>query len=658
MPQVKCQIDELFGEKFAEHVRTGAAGLSAGSEGNFKRFMNKWRELRVQRFELPELAEHFGPALKALREARGFTVPALAREADVPISTLRGWESETVGVSDAHVAAVARVEEKLRAPCGTLLVKATRVSSRVDRIEGATEAYVELSSRVRDLLPHAAAFWKEEQLEDAVAKVQPLLRAGTEFGDLIQLTRAEENRLAPFVPTDMLDMQLDAFCTYKTVPMSYPLLRTTRWISDNTRDKGMERLRKFFRFATTPQGDTAWSGLGLPSGLQTMAWLAVPPATLAYPGQRAKRFQDMDWKGEARGTFYTEEETGFLEAMISITNPATGWLVQHPELAQTLVPLTQTLPPQFDDLLQLHSASGPSPLFSEADVASARRDWPAHVDRCHKHYVQARSRVMEISEVSRNPYESVAGLMLADEPMAEYLALLYAAERRWSCPRTAKRLWCTDVRDAALNRLAPITGFRPFNLTTAFTFTGDERGQIRKLDGVWDIEVPYKLFKNWKNCRLFGTRTSPKNYRLQLRDECGLYDVLDTWFFEALPELRAEGDARPAFVNRYGNPMTVSNYGDMMQAFGPRHIAWNPVLETGFPGVTSINPYQVRHLRASDTLKSSTAANRVEEAAFAIQTSERMIVNHYGFLIPEQAILSGYDTFSEQARKAWSRLRI
>ncbi len=71
-----------------------------------------------------------------------------------------------------------------------------------------------------------------------------------------------------------------------------------------------------------------------------------------------------------------------------------------------------------------------------------------------------------------------------------------------------------------------------------------------------------------------------------------------------------------------------------------------------------MNPYQVRHLRASDTLQCSTAANRVEEAAFAIQTSERMIINHYGFIVPERAILSGYDTFSEGARKAWARLQM
>lgn len=655
---VEDEIDDCFGAGFAARLTLAADGLSPSSEGNFKRAMGKWRDLRVQRLDLPELGEHFGPALRALRTTRGFTVTALGREADVPATTIRKWEEELIGVSPAHVAAVGRIEAKLNAPLGTLLVKATQTSARIDRIEGATEGYRRLSSQVRGLLPFSAAFWRKERLDAAVAKVEPLLRVGTDFGDLIQLTRAEENRLAPFVPTDMVTSQLDAYCTYKTVPMPYPLLRNRRWLSDNSRIKGMELLHKCLRFATTPAGDTAWSGLGLPAGLQTMAWFAVPTIVLAFPGQRARRFEDMEWKGETRGIFYTENEAGFLEQMISLTHPTMGWLVQHPELAETLVPLTQTLPPRFDDLLQMFSAEGPAPLLSEAEVASARRDWPAHVERCHRHYLQARARVVEIAQISRNPYESVGGLILADEPLAEFLGLLYSAEKRWHCPRTARKLWLTDVRDAAIMRLAPLTGFRPSNLTRTFTFTGDERGQIRKLDGVWDIEVPYKLFKNWPNCRLFGTRTAPRNFKMQLRDECGLYDVLDTWFFEALPALRAKGDATPAFVNRYGDPMSVPCYNDMMRAFSARHIAWNPVLQTGHPGVTSMNPYQVRHLRASDTLKSSRSANKVEEASFAIQTSERMIVDHYGFLIPEQAILTGYDTFSDQARKAWERLAI
>ena len=74
--------------------------------------------------------------------------------------------------------------------------------------------------------------------------------------------------------------------------------------------------------------------------------------------------------------------------------------------------------------------------------------------------------------------------------------------------------------------------------------------------------------------------------------------------------------------------------------------------------MTALNPYQIRHLRASDTLKTSKRANRVEEASFALQTSENMIINHYGFLVPEEAILDAYATFTDGARKAWERLRI
>jgi hypothetical protein len=248
----------------------------------------------------------------------------------------------------------------------------------------------------------------------------------------------------------------------------------------------------------------------------------------------------------------------------------------------------------------------------------------------------------------------MAGLILAAEPMAEYMTLLYESERHWSCPRTAPALWRNDVRNAAMNRLAPLTGFRPRNLCD-LTFTGDHRGKIRKLDGVWEIEVPYTEFKNWMNCRLFGTKTAPKNFKMQLRDECGLYEVLDTWFYEALPAFGIEGDA--AFVSRSGSKMSCVNYGRMLKGFAREFIAFNPVTGTGYPGVSSLNPYQIRHLRASDTLKCSRRANTVEEAAFAIQTSEKMIINHYGFLVPEEAILDGYETFSEAARKAWSRVQ-
>lgn len=649
---------ESFGESFDDEVEAAAAGLKPGGIGNFRRAMRRWRELRIQRFQMPDLDEHFGPALAALRLARGYTKTALAREADMPVTTLRGWERETIGVSPARTGWVTSLERVLRVPGGTLLAKVGRTPARIDGIEGASREYRELAGEVRRLLPFEAAFWQKDKLIEAVSKVTPLLRAGTEFGDLMMLTRIEENRLAPLVPNPVLVAQLEAFCEYKTVPMPYPLLRGARWKSPNTTERNMEGLRRSFRFATTERGESAWSGLGLPPEAQTIAWLAVPPIALAFPGQRAKRFADMEWKGERRGTFYTENETAYLEMLISLTNPVTGWLVQHPELAETLIPLSQTLPAQFDDLLQLHAGLGPVPLLSEGEVREIRKDWRGHLERCHRHYAQARSRVREIVQISRNPYESIAGLVLAGEPMCEYLSLLYAAEMRWHCPRTAPALWRTDVRDAAIARLAPLTGFRPYNLVRALTFTGDHRGQIRKVDGVWEIEVPFHMFKNWRSCRLFGTRTSPKNFRMQLRDEFGLYEVLDTWFFEALPGLREEVDTFPAFVNRYGRQLTTQAYGDMMAVFGARHIAWNPVTQTGFPGVTSINPYQVRHLRASDTLKLSKAANRVEEAAFAIQTSEQMIVNHYGFLIPEEAILNGYDTFSEQARKAWARIRI
>ena len=649
------EVEEHFGDEFDALVLKASDGLSSGSAGNFGRSMTLWREHRVMRFGMPELSPHFGVALKELTEHRGWTMAALARQVGCPAATISGWMDETRGVSKAHIPWIRKIEKALRAPSGTMLGKVVHGRTRKDWVGGATEHWLDLDAKVRALLPYEAAFWREEALGTAVEKVEPLLGTATAFGELCKLSQLETNRLEPLRASDALNAQLDHYEWYKTTKMPYPLLRASRWSTEHASRNGMQHIRSCMRFACSSAGGGVWSGLGLPAELQTIAWCAVAPIALAFPGQRARRYEDMEWKGDRRGLFYTDNETGYIDQLLSLTNPDVGYLVQMPELAETLVPLGQTLPRQFDDLLESHSSQGDRPLLTEQDVADARRDWKGWLDGVHKRYLQAREHVGDVAQISRNPYESIAGLILAPEPIAEYMTLLYRSERHWACPRTAKQAWCLDVRDAAMNRLAPMTAVRPSNLAE-LGYDPKQTGEIRKVDGVWSIEIHYKKFKNWPNVRLFGTKTAPKNFKMILEDDCDLYSVLDTWFFEALPSLGEVPGA--AFVSRGGVRMNAVTYATALKEFARHHVAWNPVLETGFPGVTALNPYQIRHLRASDTLKTSKRANRVEEASFALQTSENMIINHYGFLVPEEAILDAYATFTDGARKAWERMRI
>lgn len=650
---------DAFSGGFEANLAKASLGVgTTASTANFVRLVKRWRELHLQRQAGLGLPERFGPALKQVLQLRGLSGSALAREVGCDHHVICDWCREKLGVTTSRVPLVGRIEAVLKLPAGTLLDKVGDLRVNYSVIEGASAEYLALDHKVRRLLPHGAAFWEKEQLEVAVGKVRPLLGAGTAHADLLRLSKEAGNLLSPFRPAPQLASQIDGFVHYKEVAVPYPLLRSSKaqWMSPASVDMGRRQISNFFRFGSTPRAEHSFSGLGVDPALATMAWFAVPSMVLAYAGRQATRFADMDWKGERRGVFYTEGEVDFLNLAVSLTNPVTGWLAQHPGLAETLKPIADTIPGRFQDLLQLYVRDGSKPVLSDGDVAAARSDWVGFCERSHRHFVQARERVGVVSRVSRSPYDSIAGLVHADEPIPEYLALLYAAERKWASEATHPSYYRIDVRDAAMGRLAPITGFRPKNLT-GLVYTGDERGEIRKVDGVWGIEVCYRKFKNWKSCRLFSTKTAPKNFKMQLRDECGLYTVLDTWFLHARNYMVSEEGRNAAFVAKRGNPMTTDDYTEALKAFGMQHVAWNPVLETGFPGVTSINPYQVRHLRASDTLKRSKAVNRVEEAAFAIQTSEQMVVNHYGFLVPEQAILDGYDTFSEGALKAWKRLQ-
>ena len=91
--------------------------------------------------------------------------------------------------------------------------------------------------------------------------------------------------------------------------------------------------------------------------------------------------------------------------------------------------------------------------------------------------------------------------------------------------------------------------------------------------------------------------------------------------------------------------MTSKSWYEAYHRFGARHIAWNPLTQTGFEGVVSLNPYVHRVLKASDILNNSAANDRVQEAAHALQTSEDMIRQHYGLLRSETALRSSYDTY-------------
>ncbi|TFI59757.1 hypothetical protein E2493_02650 [Sphingomonas parva] len=655
--EAEDDVSPAFGERFEELSAAVLAKIeNPATAGNVRRFLNHVRRLYLAKVGAAELPGDLAKSLQHLIAINKITRSALAREVGCERHLVVYWETGICGVSSENLPIIRRMEAFFKLPAGTLVEKAGRTLGRVHRYKGGSEEWRQLPSDLRSLLPAEASEWPPQRLAEAAALVRPLLACGTEYGKLCAQARRADRQLPPFEAGPQLRAQLEAFKDYKMAPVTYPLQRTARgrWKSEASARMRMGSIDSFFRIMEAPVGESAISGLGIAPQYETIAWLAHAPLVLMAIAQRARRFADMQWKGEERGTFYTVGELSQLQLVISMINPVTGWLAQKPELAQTLVPLDARLPSQFKDLLRLLGMGEDSLLLTEADVRFARADWIGFCSRTHQSLRQAMYFLEDEIEVSRSPMENIDGLIRADEPLAEFLALALAAERRWADPRLHPFGYKLDVRDSTLARIHPITGFRPENLA-GLTFTGDHRGEIRKVDGVWQLELHYKKFKNYRNCRLFGPKSARQNYRLDLVDQAGLYDLLDLYFFEVLPGLRDGNEGNAAFRTKSGRPMGAAEYRVSFTRYGARHIAYNPVQGTGFPGVVSINPYSIRHIRATDTLKNGLSINRVEEASFAIQTSEEMVRQHYGFMLPEAALLTSYQTFGRAVDRACGR---
>lgn len=643
-------------ERFDGNLATALAQFdNPRSAANFKRMVERWRDLHAARVGAAELPDNVNEAFDAVLKLRGLTPSAFARELGVAKFVVQQIVSGTKGITMADIDLLRRAEVKLGLPTGTLLTKVTHVTAKLERMANATDAYRALSKRYRGLLPDEAALWPEDRLAAAVEQVRPLISNGTEYARRCSLARMPEQRTAPFDPCPRLRQQLDDYRAYKCAPVAYPYVRPNRarWKKNESADIRMRQLETVLRYNCAPAGDGPVAGLGAPREAGTIAWLAHAPFALAAIAQRAARFSHGTGEAAERGRVYTVAERDILAHLVSLTNPVTGWLVQNPQLAEDLVPLEVRVPPQHVDMLKLFGMAGEALILTEEDVAFARRDWPGYIGRNHQALLQALAYVDDVLEVSRNPMIPIGGYVNADEPMAELMVGVLGAERRWASESTNPFSYRGDVRDSVMHRLAAMTSLRPDNLATA-SFTGDERGEIRKQDGVWMLEINYRKFKNYKSARLFGTKTARRNYELELRDVAGLYDLLDLYFYDVLPAMRII-DSEAAFFSAHGRPMCTRTWYEIVKDFSIKHLAYNPVLKTGTPGVVRMNPYAFRHVRATDILKNGVSFNRLEEAAFALQTSELMIARHYGNLLPKDAVTNANATFDRALRIAMKR---
>lgn len=404
--------------------------------------------------------------------------------------------------------------------------------------------------------------------------------------------------------------------SFKTATLTAVGFKRNGVWGEETASQKLEHLGLMFgALAASPEGEVA--GRGVPLNALTFGLLVFPGIWDWY----------LQWRERRRG-FYTAWEADMLSIALSLTREETGWIRQHPELIERVVPVTG--------------------LVTKEEIAFARRDWHACCDAFHSH---ARNRIREIQRVMRvhrDPFEPIMCVLEAPSPLAEYRKITDEILLRMPDKDRYPRAAAESVRSFLMLRLGLHLGLRQKNLrqlmfcprghfpTSERRLEEMRRGEIRWNDreNGWEVLIPSVAFKN-ANSSFFGS----KPFRLILPDLLDLYHHINAYIERHRKVLLGQAtDPGTFFIKtvKLSSADAAYNQTTFYEAWRliiQRYGIYNPYTGRGaIKGLLPHGPHNVRDVLATHILK---LTGSYEQASYAIQDTPEMVQQHYGRFLPQ-----------------------
>lgn len=405
---------------------------------------------------------------------------------------------------------------------------------------------------------------------------------------------------------------LIAFKTSTLAPSG--LLRQGMW-GEETASQKLEHLGLMFgALCSAPDSDVR--GLGVPADRMCLAMLLFPSVWDWY----------LHWREDRRG-FYTSWEVNMLDFALSLARDKTGWMRQHPGLADALRPI--------DDLI------------ATDEVDEARSDWDAVCDRFTIYALNRKKDVQRVAKVHRDPFEPILPILEAESPVGEYRKITEEILERMPSARRHPKAAAEAVRAFLMLRFGLHLGLRQKNLRQLrFCVRGGRHssekqlemlkcGELRwnDLSGGWEVFIPAVAFKN-ASSSFFGR----KPYRLLLPDLGRLYEFIDL-YLERDRQILLGGAENPRTFFVKSAKLTTKDaaysqvgFYDAWRLTIQRYGIYNPYTGQGaIKGLLPHGPHNVRDVLATHVLKKTGS---YEQAGYAIQDSPEIVAKHYGRFFP------------------------
>ena len=358
-------------------------------------------------------------------------------------------------------------------------------------------------------------------------------------------------------------------------------------------------------------------GLGIPASQLTFGLLVFPQVWDWL----------LQWRERRRG-FYTVAERSTLYVAIAFSRKKTGWLRQHPILAQRLKPIPG--------------------LITATQISVVKADWQA---ACEETFEFSRARLKEISRLARchrDPFVPIAPVLQAKSPLHEYRKITNEIlKRSVECSSLTDR--AKTIRSYLMIRLGAHLGLRQRNLRQLLICPQDtkhrttkqlqelERGEIRWIEEerLWKVFVPAVAFKNSTSSFFRG-----HPFELALPDLADLYSVMGLYLAQLRPLIldgaRDPGTffVRAARAPGYDCEFTMHTFYDAWKSAIQRYGIYNPYTGKGaIAGLLPHGPHCIRDVLATHILKMTGS---FDLASYAIQDTAETVMRHYGRFLPQE----------------------
>lgn len=655
---------DLQGE---DHEELRDAGHTASVKGNiaYGQSLDRWKRIVDTLVRSISFPASFAGALDAAMVASGLDAPTLARRIGCKKALIHAWRQ---GVSlptfqNLHLAAA--LERELGLTSGTLGERLPTIRSSRTIYGGRKEVtladgtVVQLAGLWR-YMHTDAPMWSEEKLREQVEEARERV-FGADTPHRVRMRAAISNAYELPEPdtSSPIWAELDDLVAFQTGLIDDGRLRHPRseWRSAGTVKLHRGQITTFVRWLMLAEDK---GGAGFAPGRISFSLIMNYRLVLRYVVWRVMRSAHLKVNGEAIGPRITATEKQLLALFAGLLDPVFGWLAQSRHVVAPVVADPREFREPFiragkdgidivDDETCRRSAWMPA-----AVVAAANADWAAASGVACAHIRSATSRFQQSFKLIRDPQQLMMPILRHQHPVAVGLRMAREALDHARPIETSPHLHAADVQKALAFLMLLLVVFRSQTMR-ALTWRPDGTGNIRKVNGGYEVVVEAGCFKNGVNPELFGPSWNPRDYERALGDWAGLNRVLDHYLAKCRPILLAGRESDLLFPPPKGRTdWSEHNFNHLVMSFTRKWCVYNPRTGTGMRGVKAFGPHPARNIVATHIIRNHPTEDRWRLASIVLATGVEQVKTRYGWVTSREELAKTDYLFKEASDIAGS----